>query len=118
MVRRSFLTFVLMATSFHAAASADGAVGPSANLLFQIEKQNRRHPWFRVTTDSTRLTVRAQRIDERGLRGLSAPVGTLPPPGLLPWTEVVRLDEVVTRAGQGRVVGAIPLGLAGAGLGT
>lgn len=117
MVRAGLLTSLLVAASFHAAAASDRAAEPSPNLLFQLEKQNRSHPWFLATTDSARLRLKVRRIDERGLRGLTVPEGASTPPGLLPWSKIDRLDEVVTRAQRGRVWGAIAIGLAGAGLG-
>lgn len=115
--RGSLLALILVAVLFDAAAASSRLAMPSSNLLFQLEKQNRSHPWFRVTTDSARVTLKARRIDELGLSGLTAPDSASPPPASLTWAQIERIDEVVTRAHQWRVASAITAGLLGAGLG-
>ena len=116
-LRRYFLAVMLVAVPFHPAAASSSLAMPSSNLLFQLEKQNRSRPWLQITTGSERLTLKVHRIDALGLSGLTAPDSVLPPAASLRWTEIERIDEVVTRAHQWRVTGAIALGLAGAGLG-
>ena len=110
------LALVFVAVPFQPAASGRLAM-PSSNLLFQLEKQNRIHPWLRITTDSARVTLKARRIDELGLSGLTAPDSAWPPPASLTWSQIERIDEVVTRAHPWRMTGAIAMGLLGAGLG-
>ena len=117
-MRRALLVALVFVTlPFHPAAASDTFAQPSPNLLFQLEKQNRSHPWLRVATDSARLTLKVRRIDDLGLRGLTAPGSAPLPPDPLSWTRIARIDEVVTRAQRGRVMGSILLGLGGAGLG-
>jgi hypothetical protein len=99
------------------ARSEEGFTAPPPNLLFQLQKQNRQKPWLRVSADSARLTVRARRIDELGLAELSARGSGPPPPDLIAWRSISRIDEVRTREGRGRRLGFLLAGLAGAGLG-
>ncbi len=117
MPRAILVALLLAIMPARAAASSDTLAQPSPNLLFQFQKQNRSHPWLRVATDSARLTLKARRIDELGLHGLTAPGNAPLPHDPLTWAEIARIDEVVTRAQRGRVMGSIVLGLAGAGLG-
>ena len=117
-MRRALLVALVFVTVPFLPAAASGTLAPpSPNLLFQLEKQNRSRPWLRVATDSARLTLKARRIDELGLHGLTAPRGGPLPHDPLSWTEIARIDEVVTRAGRGGMIGSIVLGLSGAGLG-
>ncbi len=90
--------------------------GPRPNSLFQFQKDNRRHPWLRVNADSGWIERKVRRIDSIGLHDLSARDGRRLPESI-PWTQVQRIDEVVTRAAGWRTVGAVTLGLLGAGLG-
>jgi hypothetical protein len=106
----------LVATSVSASASG-GFADPSPNLVFQLQKQNRAHPWLRVATDSSRWTLEVRRIDELGLDGLISRSSDPRLPDRIPWREIQRIDEVETRAHRGRVLGFLLLGAAGAGLG-
>jgi hypothetical protein len=99
------------------AAVSSGFNEPTPNLLFQLQKQNREHPWLRVATDSARLTLRARRIDETGLGDLSSRRDDPPPPARIAWRTIARIDEITTRERQGRVSGFLLAGLAGAILG-
>jgi hypothetical protein len=110
------LGLVFLATPFHSARGSDGPAGPSANALFQFQKDNRSHPWLHITADSGMVERRVLRIDRVGLHEMSTPEGVRLP-GSLPWSRIARIDEVVTRAGPWRKVGAVTLGLLGAGLG-
>ena len=110
------LGLVFLATPFHSARGSDRPAGASANALFQFQKDNRSHPWLHITADSGMVERRVLRIDRVGLHGMSTPEG-VQLPGSLPWSRIVRIDEVVTRAGRWRKVGAVTLGLLGAGLG-
>ena len=117
-MRRALLvTLVFAMVPFRSAGASHTFATPSTNLLFQLEKQNRRSPWLHVTTDSARFTLKASRIDELGLHGLTPPRDAQLSSDALRWSQVGRIDEVVTRAQRGRVMGSIVLGLAGAGLG-
>jgi hypothetical protein len=107
---------LLLAGSPDSAAAPAGLSAPSSNMLFQLDKQNRGRPWLRVGTATARLELTAKRIDERGLRGLESRAAA-PVPANLSWSEITRIDEVVTRRTQGRFLGTLVLGLAGAGLG-
>jgi hypothetical protein len=111
------VALAFMTVASHPAAASNTFAPPSPNLLFQLEKQNRSHPWLRVATDSARLTLKVRRIDQLGLHGLIAPADAPPSHDPLSWREIKRIDEVVTRAQRGRVMGSLVLGLAGAGLG-
>lgn len=105
-----------------AADSNDSAVrsqtwsSPRPNLLFQLQQNNRRHPWLRITADSGRVERKARRLDPIGIHGISTPEG-VEFPGPLTWNRIQRIDEVVTRAPRWRTLGAVTLGLLGAGLG-
>jgi hypothetical protein len=117
-MRRALLVALVFAiVPFHSAGASRIFATPSTNLLFQLEKQNRSRPWLRVTTDSARLTLKASRIDELGLHGLTPPRDAHLSSDAIRWSQVGQIDEVVTRAQRGRVLGSIVLGLAGAGLG-
>src|SRR5262245_12236956 len=96
---------------------AAAAAGPDPNLLFQLEKENRRQPWLRVTTDSGRFRLRAERLDASGLSGLEAHRKGPLPHDPLAWAEIKRLDHVVTRSHALGVTGAIVVGSLCAGLG-
>jgi hypothetical protein len=90
--------------------------GPTPNALFQFQKDNRSHPWLRITADSGKVERKVLRFDPIGLHGLSTRDG-VHLPGSMPWSRIERIDEVVTRAKPWRNVGAVTLGLLGAGLG-
>ncbi|MEY2710910.1 MAG: hypothetical protein RL487_693, partial [Actinomycetota bacterium] len=96
-------------------AGALSGAAPSSNALFQMQKDNRRHPWLRITTDSGRTERKALRFDAIGLSGLSAPDGSQAP-GPLPWSRIQRIDEVVTGAGTWSRVGAVTAGIIGFGI--
>src|SRR5438105_4593094 len=98
-------------------AVSNGFTGPTPKLLFQLQKQNREHPWLRVATDSVRLTLRVRRIDERGLGELSSRRDDPPPPAGIAWRTIARIDEVTTRAQRGRISGFLVAGLAAGLLG-
>lgn len=89
--------------------------GPSLNALFQFQKDNRGHPWLRITDESGRVERKVQRFDQIGLHGLSAHHGSRSP-GPLTWSHIQRIDEVVTRAGTWRTVGAVSAGIIGAAI--
>lgn len=97
--------------------AATGFEAPPPNRIYQLDKQNRSRPWLRITADSTRWTVRVHRFDEIGPRGLEGRRDEPPAPGLLPWSSVARIDEVVTRAQRGRTLGFLAGGALGLGLG-
>ena len=67
------------------ARSEERFTAPPPNLLFQLQKENRQKPWLRVSADSTRLTIRAGRIDEIGLAELSSRGSGSSPPDRIAW---------------------------------
>lgn len=100
------------------AMAAGAAAAPAPNLQFQLEKQNRSRPWLRVTTDSGRFDLHADELDGFGLHGFEAHREEAPlPHDPLAWSEIHRLDQVVTRGHRYGKIGAVVLGLLGAGLG-
>jgi hypothetical protein len=109
------LAFVVFVSLGPRASLAAESAAPSPNLLFQLQKQNRARPLWRVNTDSGRFTARIAGIERFGLSGLEAPPESPAAPPRLPWPAVSRLDEVTTRAHAGRVLGAIAGTLIGAG---
>ncbi len=115
MTRGLLLILAFLTAATIPAAATNESAGPPPNLLFQLQKQNRAHPWLRVTTDSSRLTLRVRRIDELGLSGFGSSGSVPPPPDPIGWRAIRRIDE--TRARQGRNIGFIVLGALGAGLG-
>jgi len=90
---------------------------PSPNLLFQLQRSNRRHPWLEVSTDSTRTTLRAGRIDEFGLSELRAFELGASSPAPMPWRQIRKIDERATGARQAGTWGFVLLGAGGAMLG-
>ena len=89
---------------------------PTSNTLFQMQGSNQARPWLRIATDSGTITRRVQLVDRSGLYDLSTPDG-VKEPGPLLWDRISRIDEVITRRTQMRLIGAFTLGLAAAGLG-
>jgi hypothetical protein len=116
MRREILLVLAFLAMPLRYAAGSEAAAGPTPNALFQFQKDNRSHPWLRITADSGMVERRVLRIDPIGLHGLSAPDG-VQLAGPIAWSRIERIDEVVTRAAPWRTTGAVTLGLLGAGLG-
>ncbi len=112
------LVVLLLATTipFRFAAGSEPTVGPSPNALFQFQKNNRNHPWLHITADSGMVERKVLRLDALGLHGMSTPDG-VQLPGSMTWDRIQRIDEVVTRSRGWGTVGAVTLGLLGAGLG-
>jgi len=110
------LILAFLAMPFHSAAGSETPAGPSPNALFQFQKDNRSHPWLRITADSGMVERKVLRLDPVGLHGMSTPDG-VQLPGSMTWSQIQRIDEVVTRAAPWRTAGAVTLGLLGAGLG-
>ncbi len=100
------------------ATGTSAASAPSPNLLFQLQKQNHAQPWLRVTTDSSRRTLRALRIDEAGIGGLTFRERGSPAPDRIAWRSITRIDELCTRAKTGRISGFVVGGAVGMALGS
>jgi hypothetical protein len=113
MRREILLVLAFLAMPLRYAAGSEAAAGPTPNALFQFQKDNRSHPWLRITADSGMVERRVLRIDPIGLHGLSAPDG-VQLAGPIAWSRIERIDEVVTRAAPWRTTGAVTLGLLGA----
>jgi hypothetical protein len=109
-------SLLLTLTTPPAAAIPASFAAPSSNLVFQFGKQNQSHPWLKVTSESVRFTLKADRFERVGLVGLTS-VEDPRPRDPLPWSRVARIDEVVTRARSFGMLGGITIGLLGAGLG-
>lgn len=99
------------------AAAMKRFAGPAPNLVFQFQKQDFDRPWLRITADSVRLELSAGRIDEVGLSELQSRPGSPLPPRVIRWRSIERIDEVVTLANRGRVLGFILGAAIGAGIG-
>src|SRR6266571_2372151 len=110
------LMLAFLTMPFHSAAGSETPAGPSPNALFQFQKDNRSHPWLHITSDSGMVERKVLRLDPIGLHGMSTLEG-VQLPGSLTWSRIQRIDEVVTRAASWRNVGAVTLGVLGAGLG-
>jgi hypothetical protein len=117
MVRACACALVLTLVVTPAALAANAAAAPDENHLFEFEKRNRHHPWLRVTTDSGRFGLRADRLDIHGLGGLRARHDQRLPRDPLAWPEIHRLDEIVTRSRPYGWTGGVLVGLLAAGLG-
>jgi len=111
-----FPLLALLAMPFDSAVASESPAGPSPNALFQFQKDNSNHPWLHITADSGMVERMVLRLDSIGLHGMSTPDGTQLP-GSMTWSRIQRIDEVVTRAAPLGTVGAVTLGLMGAGLG-
>jgi hypothetical protein len=98
-------------------ASAVEYVPPAPNLVFQLAKQNRSHPWLRVAADSSELDLHAGRLDAFGLSGLTPHRRGALVPERLGWPSISRIDEIQTAAHSRMIWGALLGGALGAGLG-
>ena len=110
-MRRS--TAVLLVLVFVSAVglsrAPDACAEPTPNSLFQMQKSNRVRPWLHIATDSGTITRRVKLVDRSGLYDLSSPDGATWSGPLL-WGDIRRIDEVITRRKQMRVVGAVVVG--------
>src|SRR5437867_2433748 len=88
----------VLAMLWHTAARSETTAVPSPNAIFQLQKDNRSHPWLHITTDSGTVERKVLRLDPLGLHGMSTPNGVRLP-GSMPWNRIQRIDEVVTGAG-------------------
>jgi hypothetical protein len=114
---RHSLGILMLATAMpYLAAGSETTAGPSANAVFQFQKDNRSHPWLHITADSGMVERKVSRLDAIGLHDMSTPEG-VQIPGPMTWDRIQRIDEVVTRARGWGTTGALTLGLLGAGLG-
>ena len=115
MVKRFLRIFALaiLAAAHSRAASSNEFAAPSQNLLYQLQKQNFGQPWLRVATDSSRLMLKARRIDELGLGGLRSRKSDPPAPSLVAWRSIARIDEIATHETAGKVTGFLVGGTAG-----
>jgi hypothetical protein len=109
---RSF-ALAILAAAHSSAASSNEFAAPSQNLLFQIQKRNYGQPWLRVATDSSRLMLKARRIDELGLGDLKSRKSDPPAPSLVAWRSIARIDEIATHEVAGKVTGFLVGGTAG-----
>ena len=109
---RTLALVVLSAAHSEVAISSEFAV-PPPNRLYDLQKRNLSHPWLRVTTDSSRLMLRAWRIDELGLGELRSRKSDPPAPSLVAWRSIARLDEVATHELAGKVTGFLVGGTVG-----
>jgi hypothetical protein len=122
MIRCAVLAvLVLVATPVWAQHAVVDATPPDS----QIEKLRTDQSvfgWLRVTTDSTRLELRARVIDDQGLSGFKFRRSASAPRVSIPWSSISRIDAGGSRlhnAGFGAVAGAIILGgVAGAAAAT
>lgn len=116
LTRRTLPSIVMAACLTCAPAQTRAQGGPGPNSLYQMQRMAARGTWFVVTTDSGRFMSRIARIDRAGLSGFTVNEGPARSEPLA-WTQLHRVDEVVTRAtGYGRL-GGLVLGLSCAGLG-
>ncbi|MEO5989318.1 MAG: hypothetical protein ABIU54_03915 [Candidatus Eisenbacteria bacterium] len=117
MGKSTAVVLVLMfASTAGLSLAPDACAEPTPNSLFQMQKSNRARPWLHIATDSGTITRRVKLVDRSGLYDLSSPDGATWPGPLL-WGDIRRIDEVITRRKQMRMVGAVVVGLAAAGLG-
>jgi len=107
------LALAILAAASSAAASSNEFAAPSQNLLYQLQRRNYGQPWLRVATDSSRLMVKARRIDELGLGGLRSRKSDPPAPSLVAWRSIARIDEIATHETAGKVTGFLVGGTAG-----
>ena len=112
----AFAPLGLLLTLAAPAAVPASFAAPSPNLVFQLGKQNQAHPWLKITAESARFTLKADRFDRVGIVGLTSAEDPRPRDPL-PWSTVARIDEVATRARSFGMLGGITVGLLGAGLG-
>lgn len=109
---------VLLAVATPSVAAASEFSSPPPNLLFQLQRQNQTRPLLAVTLDSSRVFLRAQRLDAHGLSGFEVPEWQAPPPDPIPWQSIARIDRIDTAARKWQIIGLVVGGGLGFGLGT
>ena len=103
----------ILAAACSEAASSNEFAAPSQNRLYELQRRNYGQPWLRVATDSSRLMLRAGRIDELGLGELKSRKSDPPLPSLVAWRSIARIDEISTHELAGQVTGFLVGGTAG-----
>ena len=80
---------------------------PSAGTIIRLSQQHGARNWLRVTLDSTRLELRARRIDAQGLGDLTLRGHAAPLRDPIPWTMVDRIDVLRARPVRGALLGIL-----------
>lgn len=109
---------VLLAVATPSVAAAGEFSSPPPNLLFQLQRQNQTRPLLAVTIDTSRVFLRAQRLDHLGLSGFEVPEWQSPPPDPIPWRSIARIDRIDNAARKWQIIGFVVGGGLGFGLGT
>lgn len=86
---------------------------PTPGLVESMNRQHHRGDWVRITTDSMRYEARVREIGAWGLSGISTRRGSPPAPESIPWSSVVRFDQVRSGYRVGQILGCAVLGSLG-----
>lgn len=86
---------------------------PVPSMLAELQRRHHPGDWLRVTTGSTRVVTRAERLDAQGLSGLTLRRDERAPSDPLPWERIARIDKQTDRHTYGRIMGAIFGGVGG-----
>ncbi len=109
----AFGALVLLLAAAPGAGEAPVHPTPVPSMLAELQRRHHPGDWLRVTTDSTRLVARAERLDAQGLSGLTVRREVPAPPDPLSWERIGRIDVQTSRRTYGHVMGAIVGGLGG-----
>jgi hypothetical protein len=109
----AILAFQSLGSSTWAEPGA-GFTIPPESVIERLRHDYGKHDWLRVTTGSTRLELRVGRIDGDGLKDLVARRDAPPPPAVVPWSSIARVDRRVSQFRRGQITGFLVGGIAGA----
>jgi len=86
-------------------------------MIDLLRQQHSAKDWLRVTSGTSRLELRVDKIESDGLHGFRARKHT-PLPSMLPWSSIQRIDRRVSRFRTGQVLGLALGAIAGSYVGT
>jgi hypothetical protein len=101
------LAFLLVASSVDAQTESPARPIPTPGTIMRLNQQHHAGDWLRVTLDSTRLELRARRIDAQGLRQITLRGHAAPPRDPIEWAMIDRIDVLRGRPVRGALVGIL-----------
>src|SRR6185295_12286402 len=97
--------------------ASEGFAAPTPHMIDLLRQQHSAKDWLRVTSGTSRLELRVDKIESDGLHGFRARKHT-PLPSMLPWSSIQRIDRRVSRFRTGQVLGLALGAIAGSYVGT